>query len=176
MNDIRALECHGMRALGSELNKLLQRVCGADLNFEDLFGDPGQVAEKVAASLPASHTYDDVSGPYYDTAGLTRWLGVSRQAVHQKVTKRAVLACSTADGDTVYPTWQFLPNGATIPALAEVLSTLADGTDDTWMVALWMQARSDLLDGHPPSGWLRSGGDPRRVLAMARDTAARWKV
>lgn len=176
MTDIAAFERQVMRALGPKLHERLQRASDAELSIEVLFGDPTDLAEKMAASLPASHTYNDISGPFYDTAGLTRWLGISRQAVHQKVTKHALLACPTADGVTVYPAWQFLPNGATIPALPEVLSTLAEGTDDAWMIALWMQAPSDLLDETRPSDWLRTGGAPQRVLAMARNTAARWKA
>lgn len=176
MTDIADFERQVMRVLGPKLHERLQRASDAELSIEDLFGDPEQVAEKMAASLPASHRYDDISGPFYDTAGLVKWLGISRQAVHQKVAKHALLGCPTADGSTLFPTWQFLPNGATIPALAEVLAVLAEGTDDPWMIALWMQAPSALLDGHRASGWLRRGGDPQRVLTIARDTAARWKV
>lgn len=128
------------------------------------------------ATPPAESPWDTLVGPFFDSDGAQARLGVSHQAMHEKVSKHALLACPTADGVTVYPTWQFLPNGATIPALAEVLSTLAAGTDDAWTIALWMQARSDLLDGHRPSDWLRKGGDPHRVLVMARDTAAQWKV
>lgn len=175
MTDVADFERRVMRVLGPKLHERLQRAIDADVDIEDLFGAPEQVAEKMAASLPASHAYDDISGPFYDTAGLARWLGISRQAVHQKVAKHALLACPTADGSNVYPTWQFLPNGATIPSLVEVLGALADGTDDAWMIALWMQAPSELLDGNSASGWLRTGGDPDHVLAMARDTAARWK-
>jgi hypothetical protein len=176
MTDIADFERQVMRVLGPKLHERLQSASDAELSIEDLFGDPEQVAEKMAASLPASHRYDEISGPFYDTAGLVKWLGISRQAVHQKVAKHALLGCPTADGSTLFPTWQFLPNGATIPALAEVLAVLAEGTDDPWMIALWMQAPSALLDGHRASGWLRRGGDPQRVLTMARDTAARWKM
>lgn len=176
MADLTAFERQVMRELGPRLRDRLQRASDADLSVEVLFGDPATLAETMVASLPASHVYNEISGPFYDTAGLTRWLGISRQAVHQRAAKHALLACPTVDGGTVYPAWQFLPNGATIPALPEVLSALADGTDDAWMLALWMQASSDLLDGNRPSDWLRKGGDPQRVLAMARDTAARWKV
>lgn len=174
MSDIAAYERQVMHALVPKLRERLHRASDAELSIEDLFGEPADLAEKMAASLPASHTYNDITGPFYDTAGLTQWLGISRQAIHQKVAKHTLLACPTADGGTVYPAWQFLPNGATIPALPEVLSTLADGTDDPWMLALWMQAPSDLLDAHRPSDWLRKGGDPQRVLTMARNTAARW--
>lgn len=176
MTDITAFERQVMRALGPRLRERLQRAINADLNIEEAFGDPTQIAEKMIATLASGHAYSNISGPFYDTGGLARWLGISRQAVHQKAGKHALLACPTVDGGTVYPAWQFLPNGATIPALAAVLSILADGTDDAWIIAQWMQARSDLLDGHSPSDWLCSDGDPQRVLVMARDVASRWSV
>ena len=92
------------------------------------------------------------------------------------MTRHGVLACPLDDGTVVYPVWQFLDNGATIPALADVLSALAEGTDDGWMMALWMRAPSDHLDGRRPSDWLRRGRDPQRVLAMARRAAAGWRA
>ena len=176
MTDVADFERQVMRVLGVKLHELLERASEADISLAELFGDPVQVAEKMVASLPTSHDFDGISGPFYDTAGLSRWLGISRQAVHQKVAKRTLLACPMANGGgNVYPVWQFLPNGATIPSLADVLRVLADGTDDSWMIALWMQAPSKLLEGDNASDWLRKGGDPQRVLSLARDIAARWK-
>lgn len=176
MTDIAAFERQVIHALAPKLRERLQRAFNADEDIEEVFGDPAQVAEKMAASLPTGHSYNDIAGPFYNTSGLMRWLGISRQALHQRAAKHALLACPTADGAVVYPAWQFLPGGTTIPALADVLGILAEGTDDTWMVALWLQAPSDRLDGNRPSDWLRDGGDPRRILTMAREVAARWKV
>ena len=42
---------------------------------------------------------------------------MSRQALHQRVARHAILACPIGVS-VVYPTWQFLDNGATIPSLA----------------------------------------------------------
>lgn len=173
MTDIAAYERQVMRAVNARLHAHLTRASAADID-PLTFGDPEDLAEAMVSALPHSHVFDEIAGPFYDTAGLTRWLGITRQALHQKATKRAILACPLADSGTVYPAWQFLPNGTTLPALGEVLTTLIDADDDPWMVALWLQAPSALLDGHRPSGWLRKGGDPQRVLAMARDTAESW--
>ena len=35
----------------------------------------------MTAALPVSHGYDQLVGPFYYTAGLTQWWGVSRQAI-----------------------------------------------------------------------------------------------
>lgn len=173
MTDLGAFERQIMRLVGEKVHARLQRADEAQLPPE-AFGDAEQVADAMVAALPLGHVFDDISGPFYDTAGLTRWLGITRQALHQKAARRALLACPLDDGGVVYPTWQFLDSGAGIPALADVLTTLADGTDDAWMHALWMQAPSDELDGDRPSQWLRNGGDPRRVLTLARRAAAGW--
>lgn len=175
VTDIASFERQVMKSLSGKLHARLRKADAANIDV-GAFGDPDDIAEAMAAVLPLGHVYDEISGPFYDTAGLTRWLGISRQALHQKVARRAVLACPLADGGNVYPAWQFLENGATIPALGEVLVVLSEGTNDPWMIALWMQAPSHDLDGHPPSEWLRSGGDPQRVVTMARDVAARWRV
>jgi hypothetical protein len=175
VTDIASFERQVMKSLSGKLHARLRKASAANIDVK-AFGDPEDVAEAMAAVLPLGHVYDEISGPFYDTAGLTRWLRISRQALHQKVTRHAVLACPLADTGNVYPAWQFLENGATIPALGDVLTVLSEGTDDPWMIALWMQAPSDDLDGRRSSEWLRSGGDSQRVIAKARDTAARWRT
>ncbi len=176
MTDVAAFERKVMRAVGEKLHETLVRATEAYIDIDEFFGDPHVVAEGMVAALPLSHVYDQICGPFHDTAGLTKWLGVSRQALHQKVAKHALLACPLADGANVYPAWQFLPNGATIPAFADVLAVLAGATDDPWMIALWLRAPSALLDGRHPSGWMRTGGDPQRVLELARERAENWQT
>jgi hypothetical protein len=173
MTDVGAFERQVMSSLSGKLHERLRKASDANIDVAT-FGDPEQIAEAMAAVLPLGHVYDEVTGPFYDTTGLTRWLGITRQALHQKVGRHAVLACPLAEGGSVYPAWQFLPSGATIPRLSEVLTALAAGTDDAWMVALWMRALNDHLDGDRPSDWLRRGRDPQPVLAAARQTAAGW--
>ena len=175
MTDLATFERQVMKSVGEKLHARLQKAREADIGPE-AFGDPEEIADAMAAVLPLGHVYDEISGPFYDTTGLTRWLGISRQALHQKAARHAILACPLEDGGVVYPTWQFLSNGATIPALVDVLSALAASTDDTWMIALWMQAPSEHLDGQRPSEWLRDGGDPERVISLGRGIAARWRA
>lgn len=175
MTDIASYERRVMRAVNARLHAHLARASAADADLATTFGDPEDLAEAMVSALPHSHVFDEIAGPFYDTAGLTRWLGITRQALHQKAVKHAILACPLADGGTVYPAWQFLPNGTALPALTEVLTILREADDDPWMAALWLQAPSEPLDDHRPSSWLRDGRDPQRVLDMARDTAESWK-
>ncbi len=175
MTDLTVLEREIMRSVSRKVHDRLRKAAEAQLS-PDAFGDPEAIADAMVAALPLGHVFDELSGPFYDTSGLARWLGMSRQALHQRSTRHAILACPLADGGVVYPVWQFLDSGATIPSLGVVLTTLAEGTDDAWMVALWMRAPSDHLDGDCPSDWLRAGRDPERVIAMAREAAAGWRA
>lgn len=173
MTDLASFERQIMRLVSQKVHERLRKASEAQLGPET-FGDPEHVTDAMVAALPLGHVFDEISGPFYDTSGLIRWLGISRQAVHQKVARHALLACPLDDGGVVYPTWQFLAHGATIPSLADVLATLAVGSDDGWMTALWMRAPSEDLDGDRPSEWLRNGGDRQPVLAMARRVVSSW--
>jgi len=175
MTDLAVLEREIMRSVGRKVHDRLRKAAEAQLSPE-AFGDPEAIAEAMVAGLPLGHVFDELSGPFYDTSGLTRWLGISRQALYQKVARHAILACPLADGGVVYPAWQFLGSGATIPSLGAVLTTLAEDTDDAWMMALRMRAPSDQLDGNCPSDWLRKGRDAERVIAMAREVASSWRA
>lgn len=173
MTELASFEQEIMRSVAQKVHDRLRKASEAQLRPE-VFGDPEDIAEAMVAALPLGHVFDEVSGPFYDTASLSRWLRISRQALHQRVARHAILACPLDDGGVVYPTWQFLDSGATIPSLAEVLAALAEGTDDAWMIALWMRAPSEDLDGDAPSDWLRTGRDRRPVIAMAHEVASGW--
>src|SRR5581483_5336434 len=175
MTDLASFERQLMRSVSEKVHNRLRSAREAELGPE-AFGDAERIADAMVAALPLGHAFDEISGPFYDTSGLSRWLGISRQALHQRVARHAILACPLDDGGVVYPTWQFLPSGATIPSLADVLGTLAEGPDDPWMIALWMRAPSETLDGNAPDEWLRSGHDPQLVVAMARQVATGWSA
>jgi hypothetical protein len=173
MSDLASFEQEIMRSVGQKVHDRLRKAREAQLRPEE-FGDPEDIADAMVAALPLGHVFDEISGPFYDTSGVSRWLAISRQALHQRAARHTILACPLDDGGVVYPTWQFLDSGATIPSLAELLATLAEGTDDAWMIALWMRAPTEDLDDAPPSEWLRAGGDPQRVMELARQVASSW--
>lgn len=175
MTSLASFEQKIMQSVSRKVHDRLRRAAEAQVDAA-AFGDPDEIADAMVAALPLGHVFDEISGPFYDTSGLTRWLGITRQALHQKVARYAILACPLEDGGVVYPTWQFLDNGATVPSLGRVLSVLAEGTDDPWMIALWMRAPNEQLRGERPSDWLRAGRDPQRVIVAAREVAAGWRA
>jgi hypothetical protein len=123
-------------------------------------------------AIPTEHPFVGL-GPCYDTAGLIRWRGITRQALHQKVRAHQLLACETGDGQRVYPAWQFAPDGRIVPGLTAVLRILLAATDP-WTAAIWLTTASDRLGGRSAIDVLRSGYDPEPVLAAAREDATRW--
>jgi len=55
--------------------------------------DPLQLADRMVASIPVRHRYGAVLGPFYDTTGLRKWLGLTRQALASRVRAGSLLAC-----------------------------------------------------------------------------------
>jgi hypothetical protein len=160
-------------ALRRAVHVQLRRAAVADLDPAAI-GDPEDLAAAMVAALPASHPFDEVTGPFYDTTGLTTWLSVSRQALHQRLRGGSILGCPLDDGSIVYPAWQFLDNGAIVPGVSDLLKVLGPATNDTWQMALWLSAPNDELDGIAPRDWLRSNRSREPVVTLAKQTAARW--
>ena len=136
--------------------------------------DPMQVAERAAALIPTPHPFAKL-GPFYPTSAVTKWLGLSRQALDQRVKARKLLGCPTSDGgQRVYPVWQFTTDGRPIPHLAEVLNALHQGLEDPWSWATWLAAPvPGRFGGWPAHRWLSSGRDAEPVLTEAHRTASR---
>src|SRR5687768_2454505 len=65
--------------------------------------DVDDLADRMLAALPTVHPLDQPLGPFYDTTGLVAWLGISRQALFDRVRRGTALACRTVDGHLVYP-------------------------------------------------------------------------
>src|SRR6202011_3627235 len=121
MTELASFEQEIMRLISQKVHDLLRMASEARLGPE-AFGDPEAIADAMVAVLPQSHVFDEISGPFYDTAGLTQWLQISRQALHQRVTRHAVLACPLDDGGVVWKAWQLQGRGATIPSFNDVLT------------------------------------------------------
>jgi hypothetical protein len=159
--------------LSSVVSALSRRL--QSLSEEDLAQiDPRQVAERAAALIPTSHPFAQL-GPFYPTRAVTKWLGITRQALDQRVRARKMLGCPTADGgQRVYPVWQFTADGQAIAHLPAVLDTLHEGIDDPWTWATWLAAPvPGRFDGMPAHQWLAEGRDAEPVLTEARRTAGR---
>lgn len=132
--------------------------------------DPDELAAALTAAMPSSF---DAYGPFYDTAGLTMWLGISRQAVEKRAAGHRLLAVKTTDRHVLYPTWQFDASSRSVPqALRDVLQVLLPAAESPWTVAAWL--RSPPADGEPDAIARIAAGESESVLRDARRDAERW--
>lgn len=140
-----------------------------------LFADTAGIARAMVAALPTTTVQDQQVGPFYDTAGLTTWLGVSKQAIAKRVTKRTLIGCQLASGTWVYPTWQFTEDAVVDKRLSQVWQHLRNRTD-AWTAVLWMCSPCQHLENTTAVQYLAEGGNDQldTVLHAAQMDTARW--
>lgn len=138
-------------------------------------GEPARVAERMLAVVPTPSPWDDVVGPFYSTRGVARLLGgVSRQAVMERRQRGRLLGLRTAEGDWVFPAFQFGADLRPVPGLAEVLACFDPHDVDEWTLAGWLVGGRAELGGRSVIDWLAAGDPLEAVLTLARDAAARF--
>ena len=134
-----------------------------------------KLAHRIAAVVPVPSPVNELIGPFYRSDQVSLLLGITRQAVHERIRKGGLLAARTADGVWVYPTFQF-DGRRLLEGLKTVLKEFDLDEVDRWAVAAWWVSPSAGLNAQSPSPleWLRSGGDLARIRALARDANRRW--
>lgn len=106
----------------------------------------------------------DAVGPLYDCAGLQEWLDLTEDSVLGLARDGKLLTVRTLEGDLLFPSFQFGPDGEFLPSLDRVLKALGD-TLSEWGIALWIVYR-DPQDGISNFERLRSG-DAETVVQHA---------
>lgn len=156
---------------------LRERLGGLDGDL-----DASWVAAAMLDAIPATHPFEEL-GPFYDTAGVARWLGITRQALHQKVKAGQVLALTTGNGQRVYPAWQFSPDGRPLTGLVDLLRVLNPAAADPWTVAVWLTRPVEEWGGRTAVDVLRSlkpvgprGDEWDNLLADAVEDASHWSM
>ena len=131
-----------------------------------------ELAGRMAAVVPAPSPVNALFGPFYRTDQVATLLGVSRQAVADRVRLGSLLAMRTREGAWVYPVLQF-EGRRPLPGLAGVLRAFGKGHDG-WAVAAWLVSPHAGLNGDRPIDWIRAGSDVERVEELGRHAARRW--
>ena len=168
MAEASEMEHRLMILLAERVHHTFASDCGPDG-----VGGLERIADAMVAALPGNHPYDQTIGPFYDTAGLTRWWGVSRQSLHKKIAAGSLIACPLDDGQLSYPVWQFTTSATVHPSMTAVWRALRVAADP-WTCALWMSAPSEDLDGATAVEWLAQGREVATVLRAAEADAQRW--
>lgn len=174
MNTLVEQERKLMELLARRVHKTFADARAAGVPAE-VFDDVESIAASMAAALPTTHVYDQLVGPFYDTAGLTSWRGISRQAVNKSVAVGSVIACRLDDGQWVYPTWQFTDAGTVHPRLITLWKALRSAADP-WTCAVWLRSPQAELGDRSAADWVTSGHPVEVALELARADAARWSA
>ena len=148
-----------------ELNRLEARYAGRGRSLAEL-GPPQDLAERMVSTLPSPSPWDDLLGPFYGAGQIRSVLGnVSRQAVAERRQRHTLLGLKTADGQWVYPLFQFDRHNEVIQGLPELLQLLAASGVDDWSLAGWLMSPLRSLgrpNGHRMvAGRTRSRHPPR---------------
>lgn len=161
------------RKFREDLAALVAECERRGIEVRDLLGDPADFATSaILATAPVPSPWDELVGPFILTAGVQARLGVSRQAVAAKASRRRLLRVITADGVHLYPLWQFRGKGV-LPALLDVLALFPEGTVDGWTLAGWLRTPEPEL-GESPLDALSRGeeAEVRTVTQMAAQSLA----
>lgn len=105
-------------------------------------------------------------------------LGAANMVALEKLREdRVLLALPTPQGSTVYPAFQFTPEGGLRREVALVLQTfshvLTEEEDLQYMAASWLRTPQASLDGETPLAWADAHRDLEQMRGAAELTAAR---
>ena len=118
--------------------------------------------------MPDGYDPNGELGPFFDTAGLCRRLGVTRQALNGRVHRNTLLGVKADDGSILYPTWQFTPDMAVLGGLPELLRVLDAVAPDGFSKAVWLCAPQARLGGRSAAELLAAGADLEPLLQAAQ--------
>lgn len=165
----RAFVAEATREFKHALSRVVAEHERAGRPARAVLGEPRSFAERaVEASAPLPSPWDDLVGPFLRSDGVQARLRISRQAVAAKAARRRLLRTITADGEHLYPLWQF-DRGGVIPGLAEVLAMFPEPAVDGWTLAGWLRTPDPDLGEAPLEVLAR--GEIDRVRSIARGAA-----
>jgi len=127
-------------------------------------GEPDMVARtaaRLAVIQAKSATVDEVANR----------LGVSRARVRQRAVERSLYALRDGD-EWRFPRWQFAEDGRPIAGLSAVVPAIPRKLHPLAVWRFMSEPSPDLEIGDEPVSplvWLRTGGDPAPVAAIASD-------
>jgi hypothetical protein len=129
--------------------------------------DPKAFGAKLAVIAEAQATWEAALGRYLTVNEVTKVLGASRQAVHQRIERGTLLAIDLA-GQVVLPAYQF-EDRAVRPDVVRTLKLLRTSGLSREGVVSWFASPQPELEGARPADWL--GKDPTALYEAARHTA-----
>ena len=159
-------------AFRKHLGRLLSRHTGLLDSLDDKEAEA--LGRRGADAALAPLVWGEAVGDRWDTTEAAEFLGVTRQALHERV-KRGTLLGVPGRGVTWFPTWQFdLVRHQAHPVVAEVVQVFShmDQPLQAVEVASWARQVRPELDGLTPAEWIAEDRAAEAVVAAARHSAA----
>lgn len=171
------VDSSSFESLRRVLDRVHGRVLSAAASGDQLFLD--RLVEQLDALAtpvaPANERWNELVGPFYDTAGLARWLGLTRQRLSQRVHSGDLLGLlPTSKSTTYFPVWQFAPDGDVVRGVPDVIRGL--GERSAFNKALWFKSPREEFGNHTAIEVLANGdpSDVRTIIEEARADGAAW--
>jgi hypothetical protein len=130
--------------------------------------DDLDLALSEAHARGAARATEILSGP--DMLGaddFARLIGMTREAVRQKLMRREILGLQGAKRGVRYPAWQVTGDGALLPGLPQLFAILGDSP---WAMYRFLTQPNPAFKGKPPLDGLRAG-ESAPVFAAAEGQA-----
>jgi hypothetical protein len=133
-----------------------------------------ELGERAALLAVAGQVWRRHLGALLTTGDLQALGDRSRQAVHELVKRRRLLALP-ARGGNLFPAFQVDRQGRPRRGVAEVLAAFEGAVESPFTVASWFRTPQPLLDERTPAEWMVAGEDTARLAHAARRTAAQLR-
>ena len=142
---------------------VLVEALAAVPSFREALGNDPLAAAKLRGARMQQELIR-ATGGVLSVAGVSKVLGLSRQAVDKRRRQGQLLGLTMGRRGYAYPAWQLGERG-TVPGLAEVLAALS--SHDAWMQFSFFVNPNDRLGGASPLDCMRRG-ETERVVQAAR--------
>jgi len=137
--------------------------------------EAGELGRRAAEAALAPLIWGEAVGERWDTTATAEFLGVTRQALHERV-KRGTLLGVPGRGVTWFPIWQFdLDGRCARPVVGSLLQVFRNMERplEAVEIASWAQRPHAELDDVAPADWIADGRPDDAVVTTARHSAAR---
>lgn len=168
---------------GAAINPVVQAVeeaaSGLDVSAEEIlaallarYGLGGDILADGESEVIARQL-----GPFLSSRAVQQRAGISRQALHGRRSRWAIIGVPTDDHTEplVYPVRQFvdLRAATVLPGVREIATALAEVIPDALTIATWLDSANPDLGGRTAYEWLAEGGEINEALASAARDARR---
>lgn len=157
-----------MAAVTERVHMTIARLSAMDRD-PDLYLPVDQVVARMMAAVPRVDRFSQEIGPFYTPGGLIDWLGISRQHLANLTKTNRIIALTTADGNKVYPSFQFTTRGKPLPVISDIMELIAEWVEP-WTISMWFITENRDLEDWTPAEWARR----RRGNEQLVDAARRW--